>query len=225
VLAGLGQALDRSERGPGHEPPEHEGEPDSEQEHAAEDQPQVRQHLVDLVERAGELDGAPARQGGRQHADVLAVHLRVPHRRAFLSARAPDVARLHRQPKLVRAAGQNRPAVTEELHERHRPPNLELGRRDPSRPGEPPVVHRPGHVRDSLGARPQRTVYLTAQLTPHEHVGCRGREQHRDRDRAGRRQGESLPEGHYFSSRSTYPTPRTVWTSLGSRSSSSFRRR
>jgi hypothetical protein len=98
MLAGLRQALDRLERGSGHEEAQYQRQRHAQDEHCAQDQAQVAEHLVDLVQRAGDLKRSSARQRGREHAEMGAAHLRV--REARLTSAAGELCRgvLDRKP-------------------------------------------------------------------------------------------------------------------------------
>src|SRR5699024_3366081 len=82
----------------------------------------------------------------------------------------------------------------------------------------------------------QPVVDLVVHRPGHDEVRRDGHEGHRDAHRARRQQGDPLAQrersrpdlrpgyGHYGVSRSTYPTPRTVWMSRTSPSPSVLRR-
>ena len=63
------------------------------------------------------------------------------------------------------------------------------------------------------------------QLVPHDDVDDGRRGDDRDRNRGTSQQRNPQAEAHRYSSRSAYPTPRTVWIRRGSPSASVFRRR
>ena len=83
------------------------------------------------------------------------------------------------------------------------------------------VAHRTkdknGYVALQLG------VHAAAKLVADQHVGDQRHGDHRDRDGEPGEQDDPAAEGH--GSRSTYPTPRTVWIRRGLPPDSVLRRR
>ena len=219
VLRGVGQPPDRPQRGPGDEQPERGGERDAAEPGEDEPQAEVREVAVDLGERAGELhrDARRGRHGDDPH--VLALHR---SRRAGASRPSRPrprgrAASTGMRPRLVR--GPRRRAVrADELHHRL------LARRAASRGSGRAPGRRTAEslIRSAWSVEP--LVDLAAELVAHADVGVARGEQHRDRDRGGRREREPHPQAH-ATSRSTYPTPRTVRIRRGSPPASVLRRR
>ena len=76
---------------------------------------------------------------------------------------------------------------------------------------------------DGVDPLAELVVDLPAQLIAHRHVGERRHQE--DDDGHGRDAAERQSGADAHASRSTYPTPRTVWMRRGSPPSSSLRRR
>ncbi len=120
----------------------------------------------------------------------------------------------------------------DDLNQAPRPP--EGRRRDAPVVDGPPEGargHPPQGWGDVVHPLAQAVIDLVPELVPHREVHQRRGEQHdhgHGRGAAERQPGADrhpTPEAAHHSSRSTYPTPRTVWMSRGSPPSSSLRRR
>src|SRR5205823_3223801 len=106
---------------------------------------------------------------------------------------------------------------------RHGPGRLAAARGRPAAAARPSRRTPEPAFREHARELPERPVHLTAELGPVGDVGG-----HRDRyDHA--RDGESRdgadPRAKAHASRSTYPTPLTLWITSGASSSASLRRR
>src|SRR5206468_9144788 len=84
-------------------------------------------------------------------------------------------------------------------------------------------------VSDRVGQRAERGVHVVAQATVEQHQGGRAQERKHATEEGGVPQGQTRPEGarpqghsQRSGSLSTYPAPRTVWSSFGAKSASIF---
>jgi hypothetical protein len=113
----LGEAAHRGERGARDQGPEPGRECDARERERGEDRGERAEHAVDLVERAGHLDGLARLDRLGEHAQVLAVHVAIGEEGTPLAARDGPHAVVNRQSGAALAARQVRLARGgDELH-------------------------------------------------------------------------------------------------------------
>ncbi len=198
----LREAAHRRQRGPRDGAAQHRGEDDPDDRDRDEDDEEVRKDLVDLVQRAGDLDRTAARERGGEDAQMVSGDRAIDDLRLTAAGGNRAVGGAHGQPRPGTA--DRPPARADQLHHARRSP--EAGRLG-ARRGNPalrrrqrwrsPGRGRPGRARRGAagrcGALPQGGIDLASQLRPDRDVGPdRGED---DRYRHRQRRGQRQPPG------------------------------
>ena len=191
-------------------------------------EPEPRERVVDLGERARDLDRVPGAVGEREHPHVRAVDASCPRRTACrrrCSAARSTTSVADRQLDVLERLAQRAPVGPDELDE---------GVRLAEPAAEPEERLAVGAL--DLGQRDLRDLRARAPRASRRsgRAAARGRRRTRARTRARpparrlpQRRSRSAPGSSCRShdSRSAYPTPRTVWISRGFPPTSVLRRR
>ncbi len=229
LLGGAVQAPHRRQARARHGGGEQAGQGDARDADQGERPAQLPQRVVHVLQRQRHLHGAAVAERGGQHAHAAALEARVADEGLALAGGDLADGVVHRQLRAVAAppvAGKASPASADTTCTR--PPAWPRGavgmRPSSTRP------KGPGGRRCRAGATVayrsrswsstwSRSWSRTGDVDQRRHQGDD------DGHRRGDAQREPRPDRHRYSSRSTYPTPRTVWMSRGSPPSSSLRRR
>ncbi len=205
LLGRLGQLGDRGDDAAGDEPAETAGERDAADEQEPEHEPQLREHVVDSLERPREHSGPEVAEADRQDPVVAAVDGPVGQHLARARGGDPPVDLLDRDRVVLGGDLRQLPVGGDALGYGATAGNRrgEIGRR---RQPLPELRHQHVALRGDPGQRPgllaQDLVRLVAKLAADGEVGARHRGDHRDgRREAG--QGDDPPADPHQSCRIT----------------------
>src|SRR6185437_6844465 len=176
------------------------------------------ERMVDLGQRAGNLDCTSRPEGKRQHPKMYSTYVSVAKERATFAPSNSDHVVVDRQRHRSRRASSDvdLPVRVDALRIDRRAP--ELGDRGPQ---VFEIVKRGAeHLRR---VRLERIVDGGPQLVADDEIDHQRRGQHRESNGGSGDQRETGAKAH--GSRSAYPTPRTVWIRRGLPPSSVLRRR